>query len=49
MSNTLTMEEAQKIELDIMRFKLYEVKFDLTCEHHQNHLGNIFYEHFVGF
>ena len=26
----------EKKELDIMRLKLYEVKFDLTCERHQN-------------
>ena len=33
----MTMEEVQKKkELDIMRLKLYEVKFDLTCECHQN-------------
>ena len=36
MSNTMTMEEVLKKELDIMRLKLYEVKFDPTCEHHQN-------------
>ena len=37
MSNTMTMEEVRKKkELDIMRLKLYEVKFDLTCECHQN-------------
>ena len=37
MSNTMTMEEVRKKkQLDIMRLKLYEVKFDLTCECHQN-------------
>ena len=38
MSNTWSMEEVnkKKKELDIMRFRLYEVKFDLTCEGHQN-------------
>ena len=46
-SNTMTMEEVRKKkELDIMRLKLYEVKFDLTCERHQKHLENIFHEHF---
>ena len=30
------MEEVHKKEHDIMRFRLYEVYFDLTCDGHQN-------------
>ena len=36
------MEEVHKNELDMMRLRLYEVNFDLTCEVHPNYSKTYF-------
>ena len=48
-SSSFTIHEVHKNELDIRRFKLNKVNFEVTCESHPNHLKTYFMKILRGF